>query len=230
MYVEKYKKTSSNLSTNRINKKNVEIQPKHVYSPFIQTAYPIQHVNKPYVIQRTLKVNEVQGNPEITIEDLDDLMEEIYYGELEKIDREKVKSKIIELIQSGEDKSFEKLFELKDYLVDYFFEQSSKESVSDEPVAKEPFIYTGILSMHPYYHRKIKPAILHAINIQKLQKLLRNKNQTNFDFYIQNKTQIWVSNNGSRKAEKDTGYDIIFDSLKSFRIVKRASFEESDEE
>ncbi len=98
-----------------------------------------------------------------------------------------------------------------------------KELSDDELKNTESAPYTGVLSKHPAYHRIIKPRILRTIPQDVLKRFARNKRARNFNFYICKGQQLWISNNDSARADKDTGYDIIFDSYSDFRIIKRNS-------
>lgn len=185
------------------------------------------HSYKDKPIQLKLKVKNLYGNDDCDIRDLDDITGEVYYGELEEIASEsEVKEKITELIRDKELHSFESNYDLKDYLCEYFSTKSSGETVSDETVEETPSapdLYRGRLSDHPKYHDGIKRKILRTIPIRNLQKLLRNNKQDNFDFYICHGQQLYVSDNGSTKAEKDTGYDIIVYNDGNCEIYKRVS-------
>ncbi len=249
MYTEKYKKTTSDSSANRMKKplqnaqiknsaKNfydVKMQYKPTRFPPIQTSFSVQHTNKPYVIQRVLKQVDPSNEEVFTTDKLSDIMEEVYYAELEDIaDRNAVELKIKELIESAEVFSFRYFYELKDYLYGYFSVQSSKKSSEEsleESLEETPYVFTRPrpLSQYPNYHRNIKKKIVSTITSRALRHLLRKSGQTNFDFYIKNEKEIWVSDNHSKKAEKDTGYDIIFHTETDFEVIKRDSSAESDE-
>ena len=187
------------------------------------------HSYKDNPIQLKLKINNLTENSdcEFDIDDLDDIMREVYYCELEKIASESVvREKIAELIQDDKLHLFEYDYELKDYLCEYFSPRSPNATISDESreeIPSDPDLYTGRLSDHPNYHRDIKPQILANIPIRHLRSLLRNNRQTNFDFYICHGQQLYVSDNSSRKAEMDTGYNIVVYQDGTCKITKRDS-------
>ncbi len=188
----------------------------------------VMHEDNP--IQLKLKVNDLIEEKEDSdslfgIEDLDYIMQEVYYGELEEIaSKSDVEERITWMITDGMLHEFEHYYNLTDYLLEYFTERSLNTTMSGESEEKSsPDLYTGVLSEHPMYHRVIKPKIMENIPKKHLQKLLRNKKQKNFDFYICNKHQLYVSNNGSTKAEIDTGYNIVVYQNGNCEIFPRQS-------
>lgn len=227
--IYKQKQITSNLfkSTRKRNTKNTladnhsvkfdDVRIHYASLPPSHTMIPsfLHHSYKDNPIQLKLQINNLTENSdyEFDIDDLDDIMHEVYYCELEEIASEsEVREKIAELIRDNELHLFEYDYELKAYLCEYFSTQSSNVTISDESreeIPSDPDLYTGILSEHPKYHRYIKPKIMRATGTSYLQRLLRNNRQTNFDFYIRNKQQLYVSDNRSKKAEIDTGYDIV---------------------
>ncbi len=229
MYAEEYKQTTSNLSKHAAEKhrknalsNNYSANSAHFddmrihYSPspssYARTSlFPLPSY-KQGTVQMKLKITKLAADPnyEFTIDDLDGIIGEVYYGELADVASEnEIRAKITELIQDDSLHSFENDYDLKDRLYEFFWEQASGGTVSDESAEDMPPIYTGLLHEHPLYHRSIKPYILSHISLEHLQTLLKNKKQKNFDFYIRRGHQLYVSDNHSKSAEFDTGYDII---------------------
>lgn len=184
-------------------------------------------------VQMKLKISNLTEDPddELSVDDVDDIVEAVYYGPLEDAaSKDEVKTKIKELIEDAELHSFEHDYDLNDALYDFFMkahdEESHEEEISDESEEEGPAIYTGVLSEHPDYHRKIKPQILASIPVKYLQRLMRSKGQTNFDFHMC-RGRLYVSGNHSKAAEKDTGYDITVYQDGTCKIIK--SEDESEE-
>lgn len=176
-------------------------------------------------VQMRLKITDEIENPdyELSIDDVDELVDRIY-SELERVSsRDEVMEKVQELIRDDKLYSYERFNNFIDYLYQIFPGKSSSDNLSDEVVECAQSTYTGVLSQDKRYHRIIKPAILKTIGKKTLQQILGYgiPNQHNFDFYIRNGRQLWVSGNHSSKPEKDTGYDIIFYQGGSYTISKR---------
>lgn len=229
MFAEKYKQTTSNLSKHTAKKysknalsNNYSSNSAHFddmrihYSPspssYARTSLFPSPSYQQGTVQMKLKITNLAADPdyEFTVDDLDGIMENVYYGELaDAASEEEVRAKITEFIQDDSLHSFVNDYDLKDYLYEYFLKQASGETVSDESAEDMPPIYTGLLHEYPRYHHGLKDYILAHISRKHLRGFFKSKKQKNFDFYIRRGHQLYVSDNRSKSAEFDTGYDII---------------------